>query len=297
MGWIRAIVISFLLLVMGGIGLLAGTKVGVLQSQEQVAGLQRENKDLLAERDQLLKKVRELPKQEVAPTLPPAPAPDHDRLLRWFRITDDKGWGVDYTLEQVASIRLQEENKDYKKVLAKYVSEVLQKQIATFQTVSHRVNPREVLVTTTDRNAFLIKMEKWNKFDGVWAVTGTNQMPIDPDAEMTAFNRYRTLKIYEAPAPVQKWANQLLTSPGEKREYLRQGRKIFALLKTTNSSPTDSVEIENLMFSAGEVHITYQTYEYGKQANPMLINDYLLLEIDYEANDGVTFTESFRTAE
>ncbi|HZG15852.1 MAG TPA: hypothetical protein VE710_12610 [Candidatus Bathyarchaeia archaeon] len=278
MSWVRSMGMALLIIVIGYLGVLVGIQLGKHDNTFVAKELERDQ-------DQ---------EQSVGTALPLAPAPDHDRLLQAFRSTDDKGWRIEYTAMEIAAMRTVEENKDYKKVLERYISKQLGKQLVTFQTVSRQVNPREVLVTTTDRNAYLLQMEKWNKANGIWAVTGANQMVMDTQGNTYFVAPYRSLEIAQAPADVEKWANQLLASPEARQDYLRSGRKTYVFLKTTNSSHTDSVEIEEVFAQVNEVHISYQSLEVGAEDNPLLINEYILLEIDYAADAGVTFTESIR---
>jgi hypothetical protein len=194
-----------------------------------------------------------------------------------------------YTNEELLALAENPESRDYKKVLKRFVSEQIGKEIASFQTASRTVNPREVLVITTDHQAIQIRMQKWNNYDQIWTVTGYNDLyPTEHGEEI---QRYRSIKIADAPQQVQDWAGKLLTAPEWKKEFLRLGNQTYILLKTS-SSRTDSVDMEEIGFGAGEIQVSYQTYAYSQSADPSLINDYVLLEADYPA-DHVSFTETY----
>ena len=294
MSWVRVIGMAFLFIVAGYVGLSVGIQAGKHDVQMEIKRLREENKDLLAHRDQLAKEAIQRRESVETLSLPLALAPDHDGLLEAFRSTDDKGWRIEYTDEEIEAMSSVAENTDYKKVLERYVTNELHKQVATFQTVGSRVNPREVLVTTTDRNAYLIQLERWNKANGIWAVTEGNQMEIVSQGTLSFGAAYRSLDIAQAPADVQKWANPLLAATEARQDYLRRGTKTYALLQST-SSQTDSIEIEEVSAYLNEVYVSYQSLEIRLHDNPLLVNDYLLLEIDDAAEAGVTFVESFRS--
>ncbi|WP_134684207.1 hypothetical protein [Brevibacillus migulae] len=295
MSWVRSMGIAFLFIMIGYLGVVVGIQAGKHETQTEVDQVREGNRESLAQVNRLAKEAEQRSVSVEEPPSPMAPTPDHDRLLQAFRSTDDKGWRIEYAAEEIKAMSSVAENKDYKKVLEKYVTNELHKQLATFQTVGSRVNPREVLVTTTDRNAYLIELERWNQHNGIWAVTGGNQMKIDPQGTGAFEPAYRTLDISQAPADVQKWADSLLAAQEARQDFLRSGTKTYALLQSTNGSSTDSIEIEEVFAHLGEVFISYQSLEVGTYDNPLLVNDYILLEIDEQAEAGVTFTESFRS--
>ncbi|WP_148038767.1 hypothetical protein [Brevibacillus invocatus] len=209
---------------------------------------------------------------------------DYDYLVKMFNSTDDKGAGHDFDLQH------QPGSQDYKAVLKAFVQHELKKEIRSFITVSHSVNPRTMLVTTTDGTAIEVRMQKLNNLDHIWRVTGSNWMT--PTGYASADERYRMLQIEEAPVQVREWATQWMASSDWEKHYLLLGEKTYVLIKTSESN-TDSVELQDLGFWAGELSVSFQTFDYSKTADPSLISDYLLLEVDYAAEHGVSFRESY----
>ncbi|MFD2370663.1 hypothetical protein ACFSO0_12065 [Brevibacillus sp. GCM10020057] len=210
---------------------------------------------------------------------------DHDYLVKMFRSTDDKGVdGIAFQWSDPSG------KTDYKAVVRAFVEKELKKEIRSFQTVSRSVNPRVVLVTTTDGAAIEIQMKKLNNLGQMWTITGYNELY--PTSYPASAERYRAIRIEEAPAQVQEWANKRMSSPEWKKEWLQTGEKTYVLLKTSGS-PTDAVELEDVGFGAGEMSVMYQTFDYSQTSDPALINDYILLEVDYAAEQGVNFIESY----
>ncbi|MEJ8546869.1 hypothetical protein [Brevibacillus borstelensis] len=214
---------------------------------------------------------------------------DHDAVLDAFRRTDDKGGSFEITESEKQELMADPRSRDYKWVLRTFVEEKLGKKLKTFQTASQTVNPRILLVTTTDDTAYEIEMKKWPAYDQIWTVERFNSM--SPRDVGSGSLLYRVVKQEEVPKNVQDWLGPLLAAPDWKTEYLRDGEKTFVLIKTS-SSATDSVEVENVALWVGEVTVTYQTYDYANSEDRSLVNDYVLLEIPYNAAEGVRFTKS-----
>ncbi|NGQ95250.1 hypothetical protein G3578_08720 [Brevibacillus sp. SYP-B805] len=283
-GWIYAIVAALLVSAAGYGGFLMGHDSADIRARGEKIKLEQKITALQTEVEQLRKNAAEREEGDVA-------VQDHDGLIRWFRTTDDKGVGIEHTPEELLALTQNPENRDYKQVLKRFVSEALGKEIASFQTASRTLNPREVLVMTTDHEALQIHMKKWSNYDQIWTVTGYNNL-FPASENLDPVQRYRTLKMGDAPQPVQEWASKLLGTPEWQQAFTTQDGKTYILLKTS-SSPTDSVEVEDIGIWANEMYVDYHRYEFGKSADPSLINDYLLLEADYPADRGVRFTETY----
>lgn len=133
-------------------------------------------------------------------------------------------------------------------------------------------------------------MKKMNNLGHIWKVTGFNWMT--PTGYTSDDERYRMLQIEEAPVQIREWATQWMASSDWEKHYLLLGEKTYVLIKTSGSN-TDSVELEDLGFWAGELSVLYQTFDFSKTADLSLVNDYLLLEVDYVAEYGVSFIESY----
>lgn len=214
---------------------------------------------------------------------------DRDYLLEAFRSVHDTGTGMNYTAEQLAEMMKKPEQRDYKQVLGQFVRNELGKEIESFQTISQTVNPRTILVTMTDHTYYKFELKQRHDRADIWTVERYMDFYLNGNVETS--NRYRLLKAENAPPQVKQWAAKVLQSPEWKTEYQRMGEKTYVLIKTSGSS-TDSVELEDILYGPEEAHITYQAFDYAKDYDPSLINDYLLIELDYEANAGVNFYKS-----
>lgn len=288
--WLFSIAGALLLATVGYGGYLAGAGNQAVLDAKEIARGRKAVADLSAEVERLNRQVGALPKavatekQDIPPALK-----DQDHLRKMFNATDDKGvGGIGFDLEG------QPGSHDYKAVVEAFVETRLQKEMRSMITVSRSVNPRVVLVTTADGAALEISMKKWNNRGQIWSVTGYNELHLQ--GEPASDGRYRVLQVADAPADVQEWAGKWEAKSEWAKESLPRGEKTYLLLKTSDS-PTDSVEVEEIRFGAEELFVTYQTFEYGETADPALINDRLLIEVDHNAAQGVTFHESYHVGE
>ncbi len=225
------------------------------------------------------------------------PLADRDAIIDAFDSTDDKGGSFEITEEELTAMESDPASRDYKQVLLRFVREKLNKELDSFQTISRTVNPRRLLVTTTDQTVIDVEMKKWNNRGGIWTVERFNDFAWNGNAPIgTADDRYHELKMEDAPEDVRTWAKKLMTSPDWRTEYLRKDQRTYVLMKTS-ARETDSVELEDIRFSVQEIFINYQTYDYRKSKDRSLINDYLLIEVLYEAKEGVTFNQTLSIVE
>ncbi|NQX58235.1 hypothetical protein [Paenibacillus qinlingensis] len=214
---------------------------------------------------------------------------DRDTLLRILSRVHDSTEGYEYTEEQLKELQANPENKVYSKVLQKFVQSRLNQGITSFQTISDSVNPRSLLITTNDQHAYMVYMKKDYSHDGIWIISGfMDFMPQEDQINEV----YTLIPIVESPGDVKEWAETLLKQSEWKKEYRTFGDRTYALIKSS-SSLADSVELEEVMLSAGEVFISYQSYQYAADSNKDLINDYLLLELKGQGIRDVTFTNSY----
>ncbi|MED2010604.1 hypothetical protein P4V39_21295 [Brevibacillus borstelensis] len=294
-----ALSVSTALLICGSAwaGYMVGTDVESKRNEEQAGRVIAENEALRS------KLQNQAPAAEASPPANSAQQPaeaaeqnakepafiDHDAILDAFRRTDDKGGSFEITEEDKQEMMAEPRSRDYKWVLRTFVEKKLGKKLNTFQTTSQTVNPRILLATTTDGTAYEIEMKKWAAYDQIWTVERFNGM--SPRDVGSVAPLYRAVKKEEVPKNVQDWLEPLLASPEWKTEYLRDGKKTYVLIKTS-SSPADSVEVEDVSLWVEEVTVKYQTYDYANSEDRLLANDYVLLEIPYEAADGVQFTRT-----
>lgn len=294
-----ALSVSTALLICGSAwaGYMVGTDVESKRNEEQVGRVIAENGSLRS------KLQNQAASAEASPPAGSAQQPaegaeqsgkepafiDHDAILDAFRRTDDKGGSFEITEKDKQEMMAEPRSRDYKWVLRTFVEKKLGKKLNTFQTTSQTVNPRILLATTTDGTAYEIEMKKWAAYDQIWTVERFNGM--SPRDVGSVAPLYRAVKKEEVPKNVQDWLEPLLASPEWKTEYLRDGKKTYVLIKTS-SSPADSVEVEDVSLWVEEVTVKYQTYDYANSEDRLLANDYVLLEIPYEAADGVQFTRT-----
>jgi hypothetical protein len=225
------------------------------------------------------------------------PLADRDAIIDAFNAMDDKGGAFEISEEELKSMESDPSSRNYKQVLRRFVKEKLNKELDSFQTISRTVNPRRLLVTTTDQTAIDIEMKKWNNRGGIWTVERFNDVSLKGNATLgIPDDRYRQMRVEDAPEDVKAWAAQRMASPDWKTEFLRKEGKTYVLIKTS-ASETDSVELEDIHFWAEEIFVTYQTYDYGKSKDRSLINDYLLIEVIYDAKAGVAFEKSLSVVE
>lgn len=214
---------------------------------------------------------------------------DRDTLLRILSRVHDSTEGYEYTEAQLKELQANQENKDYSKVLQKFIQSRLKQEITSFQTISKSVNPRSVLLTTSDQRAYMVYMKKDYSHDGIWIISGfMDYMP--QENQMNEI--YTSVPLAGASGDVKEWAQSLLKQPEWKKEYRTFGDRTYALIKSS-SSYSDSVELEEVMLSAGEVYISYQSYQYAANSNKDLINDYLLLELKGPGIRDVIFQNTY----
>lgn len=214
---------------------------------------------------------------------------DRDTLLRILSRVHDSTEGFEYTENQLKELQANPENKIYSKVLQKFVQSRLNQEVTSFQTISDSVNPRSLLITTNDQHAYLVYMKKDYSHDGIWIISGfMDYMPQENQINEV----YTLIPISEAPGDVKEWSQALLKQPEWKKEYRNFGDRTYALIKSS-SSLADSVELEEVVLSAGEVYISYQSYQYAADSNKNLINDYILLELKGPGIRDVTFKNTY----
>jgi hypothetical protein len=233
------------------------------------------------------------PKEESKPTPSVAQVStnlkDRDTLIRILSRVHDSTEGYEYTETQLKELMANPENKDYSKVLQKFIQSRLKQEITSFQTISKSVNPRSVLLTTSDQRAYMVYVKKDYSHNGIWLISGfMDYMPQGNQINEV----YTSIPLTEAPGDVKEWAQSLLKQPEWKKEYRTFGDRTYALIKSS-SSFSDSVELEEVMNSAGEVFISYQSYQYAANSNKDLINDYLLLELKGSSIRDVIFQNTF----
>ncbi|MGN7469393.1 hypothetical protein [Brevibacillus sp. SAFN-007a] len=89
---------------------------------------------------------------------------DRDALLEVAQKTNDYAT-IEFKPEQIQQLKNDEQYKDYKKVLKKFVADQLKSEVVTFQTISSHGHSRMILVTTKDEKVYKICMKQT---DSVW---------------------------------------------------------------------------------------------------------------------------------
>ncbi|OAS16519.1 hypothetical protein [Paenibacillus oryzisoli] len=214
---------------------------------------------------------------------------DRDTLLRILSRVHDSTEGYDYTEDQLKEMQANPDNKDYSKVLQMFVESRLQQEITSYQTISQSVNPRSLLITTSNQQAYMVYMKKDYLHDGIWLISSF--MDYMPQGDQI-HEIYSLISLAEAPEDVKEWAQGLLKQPGWLKEFHTFDERTYAFIKSS-SSDSDSVELEEVMNSAGEVFISYQSYQYAANSHKELINDYLLLELKGPSIWDVTFQNTY----
>ncbi|MFP3387332.1 hypothetical protein [Brevibacillus sp. SIMBA_040] len=289
--WGLSVVVALLFLSLVGGGFYLGT----LQKEGEVAKLQQKVLNL----QKVLAVVEASVKQKETPVLAAVPTneqinkpkldPDRDGFAKAFEWTDDKGTGYTYSDEQLTALQQDSQNRDYKQVLRRFFEQELKKEMESFQTVGSTLNPRRLLVVTTDNDLYEISMKKRYTHDQIWTVEGSNTLSgIEKPNEAEL---YHLLKLDEADEEVRTWAKSLLAIPEWKSEWMRKEGKTYVLIKTSNSE-SDSVELESVRVWVEELYVDYQALEYGTGADPDLMNDYILMEVPFEGSPDVTFRKT-----
>ena len=104
--------------------------------------------------------------QTQTPKIHPELFVDRDTLLEVAQKTNDYRT-IEYAAEQLQKFKDDQQYKDYKNVLKKFVTEELKSEVNTFQTITLENHSRSVLVTTKDEKAYKMCMELK---DGIWLV-------------------------------------------------------------------------------------------------------------------------------
>ncbi|WP_213021749.1 hypothetical protein [Brevibacillus reuszeri] len=273
----------------------AGFYIGTLQKEQEVAKLQqsvlRLHKMLAAVEASAKQKETSVPVATPVNEQVNKPKLDADRdgIAQAFEWTDDKGTGYTYSEEQLTAMQEDTQNRDYKHVLRRFAQQELQKEIESFQTVGRSLNPRRLLVVTTDNALYEISMKKRYTHDQIWTVEGSNTLSGIEKPNVTEL--YRLLNLDEADEEVQAWAKGLLATPEWKSEWMRKDGKTYVMVKSS-SSESDSVELESVRVWVEELYVDYQALTYEDGADPEIINDYVLIEVPVEGAGDVTFRKT-----
>ncbi|GAB1533400.1 MULTISPECIES: hypothetical protein [Brevibacillus] len=221
---------------------------------------------------------------------------DRDAVVEAFDWTDDKGVGLEYNEAELLQMQKDPDNHNYKKVLRRFVQSELKTEIESFQTIGSQLNPRRILVATTDGMLYEVTMKKRSKHHQMWTVEGYNmtagyRTDVEQEQDLLPKNMYptyRVMELAEADLQIQAWAKPLIqNSQGHTFNTALNG-KTYLLIKTSQSE-TDSVEIEGIRIWMEEMLVHYQTYEFGEGADRSILNHYLLIEVPETAESGVTF--------
>jgi Tfp pilus assembly protein PilP len=99
----------------------------------------------------------------------PALFRDRDALLERVELMHDFD-AFTYSEEQLDRLRQEPESKDYKKVVARFVTSELKKDPESIQTISDGGTLRTLVVITTDRSVYRIGLKKLDDYDGIYIV-------------------------------------------------------------------------------------------------------------------------------
>ncbi|ASJ55661.1 hypothetical protein BP422_20175 [Brevibacillus formosus] len=221
---------------------------------------------------------------------------DRDAVVEAFDWTDDKGVGLDYNEAELLQMQKDPDNYNYKKVLRRFVQSELKTEIESFQTIGSQLNPRRILVATTDGMLYEVTMKKRSNHRQMWTVEGYNmtagyRTDVEQEQDLLPedmYPTYRVMELAEVDLQIQAWAKPLIqNSQGHTFNTALNG-KTYLLIKTSQSE-TDSVEIEGIRIWVEEMFVHYQTYEFGEGADRSILNNYLLIEVPEAAESGVTF--------
>lgn len=223
---------------------------------------------------------------------------DRDAVVEAFDWTDDKGAGLVYNEAELLQMQKDPDNHNYKKVLRRFVQSELKTEIESFQTIGSQLNPRRILVATTDGMLYEVTMKKRSNHHQMWTVEGYNmtagyRTDVEQEQEQDLLPKdmyppYRVRELAEADLQIQAWAKPLIqNSQGQSFNTALNG-KTYLLIKTSQSE-TDSVEIEGIRIWMEEMLVHYQTYKFGEGADRSILNNYLLIEVQETAESGVTF--------
>ncbi|GED68960.1 hypothetical protein BRE01_26620 [Brevibacillus reuszeri] len=289
--WGLSVIVAMLFVSLAG----AGFYIGTLQKEGEVAKLQQKVLQL----HKMLAVVEESAKQRETPVIVATPVneqinkpkldADRDGIARAFEWTDDKGTGYTYSEEQLTVLQQDSQNRDYKQVLRRFAEQELQKDIDSFQTIGSTLNPRRLLVVTTDNSLYEISMKKRSTHDQIWTVEGSNTLSGIEKPNETEL--YHLLKLDDADEEVQAWAKDLLETPEWKNEWMRKDGKTYVLIKSS-SSESDSIELESVRVWGEELYVDYQALSYGDGADPAVINDYVLIEVPVKGAGDATFRKT-----
>ncbi|MFS0553574.1 hypothetical protein [Brevibacillus sp. 179-C9.3 HS] len=221
---------------------------------------------------------------------------DRDAVVEAFDWTDDKGVGIEYNEDEMLQLQNDPDNRNYKKVLRRFVQSELETEIESFQTIGSQLNPRRILVATIDGMLYEVTMKKRSTHRQMWTVEGYNMMAgytTDVEQEQDQlpeelYPTFRVIELAEADQQVQAWAKPLIQNSQSNTFYTALNGKTYLLIKTSQSE-TDTVEIEGIRIWVEEMLVHYQTYEHGDGADRSIINNYLLIEVPEIAESGVMF--------
>ncbi|MED1948574.1 MULTISPECIES: hypothetical protein [Brevibacillus] len=221
---------------------------------------------------------------------------DRDAVVEAFDWTDDKGVGLEYNEAELLQMQKDPDNHNYKKVLRRFVQSELKTEIESFQTIGSQLNPRRILVATTEGMLYEVTMKKRSNHGQIWTIEGYNmtagyRTDVEQKQDLLPedmYPTYRVMELAEADLQIQAWAKPLIqNSQGHTFNTALNG-KTYLLIKTSQSE-TDSVEVEGIRIWVEEMLVHYQTYEFGEGADRSILNNYLLIEVPETAESGVTF--------
>lgn len=219
---------------------------------------------------------------------------DRDAVVEAFEWTDDKGVGLEYNEAELLQMQIDPDNHNYKKVLRRFVQSELKTEIESFQTIGSQLNPRRILVATTDGMLYEVTMKKRSNHRQMWTVEGYNMTAgyrTDVEQDLLPedmYPTYRVMELAKADLQIQAWAKPLIQNSQGHTFHTALNGKTYLLIKSSQSE-TDSVEIEGIRIWVEEMLVHYQTYEFGEGADRSILNNYLLIEVPETAESGVTF--------
>ncbi|MED1795176.1 hypothetical protein [Brevibacillus nitrificans] len=95
---------------------------------------------------------------------------DRDKLVDQFSLIHDFNSGEEFDIEKLIELQKESDRKDYKKVLANFFTEYLQKEIESFQTINKSEHDRHILVITKDRWLYRVDIKQWLEYGNIWTV-------------------------------------------------------------------------------------------------------------------------------
>ena len=196
-----------------------------------------------------------------------------DQLEQYGIIT---GSSIEYTEADMGSFAKDDTQKDYVTVIKNYVQQELGQEAHYLDSVDGTYNPRRVVVGTKEGNTYLLELQKWYNFNGIWTVSSIAQVKDEGAVPPEQTVKYEIIDAASiGDQGVQKEINKKIMARSAGHYHFTAGDTLYVLLV---AGKEQSVELLNVFGNDSLMKLQYTIIE---NKDPRFgENPYLLLKLD-----------------